>query len=152
MASNSKQIDEILSNWCPELHRSCKKLVENITEKDEKKSKIQNEVYFLTTEVNELERFSSKDSNIILNLPLFSGNILVGDVIKLMQKDLQFQVNQSGLIACHFLNPYNSTADPPPVLVKFVHFWRKMLFRRANIGWKVIRTKLTVSLCISGNV
>ena len=70
-------------------------------------------------ERNEQELFSSKASINVLILHLLSGNSLVEDVIQLMQKVLQIQVNQSDLIACHFLKPYNSTAHPTPGLYTF---------------------------------
>ena len=54
MASFSKQLDEISSSLSRELHGFLEKLVENITKKDFKISKIQNGVYYLTTKVNEL--------------------------------------------------------------------------------------------------
>ena len=61
MASISKQLDEISSTLSPKFHGFLKKFVEDITEKYEKISKLQNEVCYLTTKVNELERYSSKD-------------------------------------------------------------------------------------------
>ena len=104
-------------------------------EKDGKLSKLPNEVYYLTAKVNELERYSSEDSILIINLPLLSGSKLVEDVIKLMQNNLQIQVNQFDLIAFHFLKPYKSTVDSPSVRVNFVHFWKKnTLFGHKNIG------------------
>ena len=118
-----------------ELPRFLEKVFENITKKHEKICKPQNEVYNLTTKVNELERCSSKNSDIILSFLLLSGNSLVEDVMQSMQKVLQIQVNQSDFNAFRFLKPYNTTADPSPVTVKFVSFFKKkLLFGPENIA------------------
>ena len=77
MASILEQLQEISSSLRPELHRFLKKVVQDITEKDEKIAKLQNEVYYLTTKLNELEHYSPKDSLIILNLPLLSSRSVV---------------------------------------------------------------------------
>ena len=56
-----------------------------------------------------------------------------------MQKVPKNQVNQSDLIESHFSKPYISTADPHPVIVKFVKIWKK----RRSLGPKKLVENLS---------
>ena len=125
MADLVQELNKLGNKIQPELQEFLSKLIQNLQEKDKTIETLEQKVAYLETSVNRIERYTSKDSIIIQNLPLISGNNLVADVINFFSRVFQTQVNEQDLVACHFLGQVKDIKFPPPVIVKFVHFWKK---------------------------
>ena len=98
---------------------------QNIQEKDKTIETLEQKAAYVETSLNRIERCTSRDSNIIQNSPVFSGNKLVADVIDIFSRVFHTQVNEQDLVAFHCLGQVRDTIFPPAVIVKFVHFWKK---------------------------
>ena len=125
MADLVQELNKLGNKIEPELQEFLAKLIQNLQEKDKTIESLEQKVSYLETSINRIERYTSKDSIIIQNLPLISGNNLVADVMDFLQRVFQTQVNELDFVACHFLGQVRDTKSPPPVIVKFVHFWKK---------------------------
>ena len=83
---------------------------------------LRNEVTDLKEQISEQEKYSSKDTFIINNLPLLQNADLVSSVLNFFKTFRDFQLLREDLKAYHFLRKCSDINKPPPVVVKFVYF------------------------------
>lgn len=117
---------EILSNLIKNVDPSLKEiLLFLIKENEEKTTQLQSltsEVQELRQKTNELERYNSKDTIIIHNLPLRSQRNIMEDVILFLKSTMQVYLQAEEIKACHPLGPVKDVNNPPPIIVKFIYF------------------------------
>ena len=100
----------------PELKDLLDELLQNLTRKDEVIENLQKDVLHLDRKMNELERYSSKECIIILNLPLFSGSNVMQDAVDFFWNVFETNVNVVDHVACRSLGPFTDIRKSPPVL------------------------------------
>ena len=89
-------------------------IITNMEEKDRKIASLEEHVNILSKKVNEIEeieRYSSKDCFIINNLPLMSNYWV--DVLGFFHAALNIKVDRDQIVACHPLGPIKDVSNPP---------------------------------------
>lgn len=86
---------------------------------------LQNEVQYLRKKVNDVERYTSKDTIIFRNLPLLSNKNVTTDVIEFLRRIMGIEITPAELVACHELSPIKNPNEPPPIIAKFIQFHTK---------------------------
>ena len=109
---------------------------ETIKKQNAQIRELRNEVTDLKERISEQEKYSSKDTIIINNLPLLQDADLVSSVLYFFKTFLDIQLLREDLKACHFLGKCSDINKPPPVVVKFVYFHQKndVYVRRSMLG------------------
>ena len=111
-----------VSLWSSSLINQIQSLLAHVQTQNNTIAYMKNEIIFLKTEVNDLERYPSKDCVIINNLPLRHGTDYVEDVIAFFGKTIDINVHRDSIVACHPLGPIRDTQNPPAIIVKFLYF------------------------------
>ena len=89
ITSTALLTDKLLSsNFDPELKEFFSMICENLKTKDEQLIRLQNEIEYLREKVNDVERYTSKDTIIFLNIPLLSNKDVTTDVIEFIRNVL----------------------------------------------------------------
>ena len=83
------------------------------------------DVCYLSKQINEQERYNSKNCIIVSNLPLTSGISNFKDVTQFLREYLGIVVQETDLQACHPLGKFTDRRQPPNVIVRFLHFYTK---------------------------
>ena len=107
---------------------------ETIKKQNAQIRELRNEVTDLKERISEQEKYSSKDTIIINNLPLLQVADLVSSVLYFFKTFLDIQLLREDLKACHFLGKCSDINKPPPVVVKFI-FIKKMMFTLDDQCW-----------------
>ena len=137
MAEKDAEISTLLekvndSTADPVLKETLNFLLKDNSLKSSTINELQNEVLSLKTKVNELERYQSKDSVIIYNLPRQSSQVM-DDVLRFFNNQLKVSVSSCDIKACHPLSKMQDARRPPPIIVKFIYFNQKeRVFARKN--------------------
>ena len=100
-------------------------ICENLKTKDAQLIRLQNEIEYLREKVNDVERYTSKDTIIFRNLPLLSNKDVTTDVIEFIRNVLHVEVTSGDLVACHELGRIVDINEPPPIIAKFLYFGQK---------------------------
>ena len=133
--------DKLLSsNFDPELKEFFSMICENLKTKDAQLIQLQNEIEYLREKVNDVERYTSKDTIFFRNLPLLSNKDDITDVIEFIRNVLHVEVTPGDLVACHELGRIVDINEPPPIIAKVLYFGQK----KSNLGTK----KVSCWLCI----
>ena len=84
------------------------------------------EIEAMEERVGKQEQYSSKDTIIIDNLPIYDVNLaLLGNVLKFFECFLHYRLQIGDIKACHLL-PKTEKQPVPSVTVKFVYFHHKI--------------------------
>ena len=102
---------------------------------------LKKEVHYLRDKDNENERYLSKDSIIFCNLRLLSNQSVKKDVVDFIYKAMCISMVDSQLVACHELSRIVNTADPPPIIAKFIHFDLKKRYGILRDCWEDKKTR-----------
>ena len=87
---------------------------------------MKNQIDELETRISKQEQYSSKDTIIIDNLPIYDDKWpLLGNVLHFFDKFLDYKLQMADIKACHHL-PKSQNQDVPRVIVKFLYFHHKM--------------------------
>ena len=106
--------------------KTISQLQREVKEKDSKLEERRCEIEALEERVGKQEQYSSKDTIIIDNLPIYDVNLpLLGNVLKFFECFLDYRLQTGDIIACHLL-PKTKKQSVPTLIVKFVYFHRKI--------------------------
>ena len=95
--------------------------------------KLENEVCSLRTKINDLERYQSKDSVIIYNLPRKTNQVME-DVLRVFNNQLKVSVSRCDINACHHPSKRQDPRRLPPMIVEFLYFnKKKRIFARKEL-------------------
>ena len=126
ITSTALLTDKLLSsNVDPEVKEFLSTICENLKTKDAQLIRLQNEIEYLSEKVNDVERYTSKDTIIFRNLPFLSEKDVTTDVIGFIRKVLHVEVTSGDQVACHELGRIVDINEPPPITVKFLYFGQK---------------------------
>ena len=126
ITSTALLTDKLLSStFDPELKRFLSMICENLKTKDAQLIRLQNEIEYLREKVNDVKRYTSKDTIIFRNLPLLSNKDVTTDFIEFMRNVLHVEVTSGVLVACHELGRIVDINEPPPIIAKFLYFGQK---------------------------
>ena len=105
--------------------KTISQLQKEVREKDSKLEEMRCETEALEERVGKQEQYSSKDTIIIINLPIYDANLpLSGNVLKFIECFLDYRLQIGDIKDCHLL-PKTENQSVPSVVVKFVYFHPK---------------------------
>ena len=106
--------------------KTISQLQREVREKDSKKEEMRCEIEALEERVGKQKQYSSKDTIIIDNLPVYDVNLpLLGNVLKFFEWFLDYRLQIGDAKACHLL-PKTKKPSVLSVSVKFVYFHHKI--------------------------
>ena len=110
-------------------------LAQEIQCKSNEINDLKSRVNYLEAKSNELERYLSKDTIIIKNLPIGYQNSLLHDVILFFKLVFHMDLTPRDIKACHPLGPVRDFNQPPPIVIKFVYYEHKqqVWFRKNSL-------------------
>ena len=109
------------------------KFVSKLIAKDEFILQLQNRVTELETRVLETEKYSSKDCQIIENMPEVDGNLpLATKVCAFFDLYMNWKTDETNLKACHFLSSLKIGRKPPAIIMNYVYFGEKQVYGRKS--------------------
>ena len=115
MLDKMKTQEKTISQWQKE-----------VREKDSKLEEMPCEIEALEERVGKQEQYSSKDTIIIDNLPIYDVSLpLLGNVLNFLECFLDYRLQIGDIKACHLL-PKTVKQSVPSVIVKFVYFHHKI--------------------------
>ena len=115
VSSTALLTDKLLSsNSDLELKEFLYMIFENLKTEDAQLIRLQNEIEYLPEKVNDVERYTSKDTNIIRNLTSLSNKDVTTDVIEFIRNMLYVENTQGELVACNELGRIVDINEPPP--------------------------------------
>ena len=100
-------------------------LAQAIQSKNDEITDLKLRANYLEAKSNELERYLSKDTIIIRNLPIGYQNNLLKDVILFLKLVFHMDLTPRDIKACHPLGSARNCNQPPPIVIQFVYYEHK---------------------------
>lgn len=101
-------------------------LLKQNKEKDEEINQLRSEVEILKHRMINIERYNSKNTIIIRNLPMGFSSDVWGDVLLFFREGMKINLELRDIAACHPLGPIRNVSDPPPIIVRFLYNHHKL--------------------------